>query len=108
MATPGTPDDTPRGETGGTGGNTPRIYAACLAAYNSGRLHGRWIDAIQDPEDIQAEISEMLAASPIPDAEEWAIHDYEGFEGARLEEYSGIEKAHALALFIVEHGPLGA
>ena len=50
----------------------------------------------------------MLAASPIPDAEEWAIHDYEGYEGARLEEYSGIEKAHALALFIVEHGRLGA
>ena len=107
MATPGMPDDTPLGETGGTGGNTPRIYAACLAAYNSGRLHGRWIDATQDPEDIQAEISEMLAASPIPGAEEWAIHDHEGFEGARLEEYSGIEKAHALALFIVEHGRLG-
>jgi len=23
----------------------PRIYVACLAAYNNGRLHGRWIDA---------------------------------------------------------------
>ena len=96
-------------ETANTGDNrtsqqeeTPRIYAACLAAYNNGRLHGRWIDATQEPDDIQAEISEMLAASPITDAEEWAIHDYEGFEGARLEGYSGIEKAHALALFIVE------
>ena len=86
----------------------PRIYAACLAAYNNGCLHGRWIDATQEPDDIQTEISEMLAASPISDAEEWAIHDYEGFEGARLEEYSGIEKAHALALFIVERGELGA
>lgn len=102
-------------ETANTGENqtgqreeTPRIYAACLAAYNNGRLHGRWIDAAQDPDDIQAEISEMLAASPISDAEEWAIHDYEGFEGARLEEYSGIENARALALFIVEHGELGA
>lgn len=102
-------------ETANTGDNrtsqqeeTPRIYAACLAAYNNGRLHGRWIDATQEPDDIQAEISEMLAASPITDAEEWAIHDYEGFEGARLEGYSGIEKAHALALFIVERGELGA
>ena len=25
--------------------DTPRIYVACLAAYNNGRLHGRWIDA---------------------------------------------------------------
>lgn len=23
----------------------PRIYVACLAAYNNGHLHGRWIDA---------------------------------------------------------------
>jgi antirestriction protein len=50
----------------------------------------------------------MLRESPVPGAEEWAIHDFEGFEGARLEEYSGIEKAHALALFILEHGRLGA
>ncbi len=52
----------------------PRIYVACLAAYNNGHLHGRWIDAAQDAEDIQSEISEMLSASPIPNAEEWAIH----------------------------------
>jgi Antirestriction protein (ArdA) len=25
----------------------PRIYVACLAAYNNGYLHGAWIDAIQ-------------------------------------------------------------
>lgn len=87
--------------------NAPRIYAACLAAYNNGYLHGRWIDAAQDPADIQTEIAEMLATSPIQHAEEWAIHDYEGFEGARLEEYSGIERAHALAMFIIEHGTLG-
>ncbi|WP_420346515.1 antirestriction protein ArdA [Pelagibius sp.] len=103
-----TANDSAAGDAGSRDGNTPRIYAACLAAYNNGRLHGRWIDVTQDPEDIQAEIAQMLAASPIPGAEEWAIHDYEGFEGARLEEYSGIEKTHALALFIVEHGKLGA
>ena len=38
---------------GGRGGmSTPRIYVACLAAYNNGRLHGRWIDADQSVEDI--------------------------------------------------------
>ena len=27
---------------------TPKIYVACLAAYNNGHLHGEWIDATQD------------------------------------------------------------
>lgn len=49
----------------------------------------------------------MLAASPIPLAEEWAIHDYEGFEGAKIEEFSSIERVAALAAFVVEHSELG-
>ncbi len=103
-----TANDGPGGEAGSRDEDSPRIYAACLAAYNNGRLHGRWIDATQDPGDIQSEIGAMLAASPVPGAEEWAIHAYEGYQGARLEEYAGIEKARALAFFIVEHGRLGA
>ena len=51
----------------------PRIYVACLAAYNNGRLHGAWIDATT-PDEIRTEVRAMLAASPEPDAEEWAIH----------------------------------
>ncbi|HCN93064.1 MAG TPA: antirestriction protein ArdA, partial [Hyphomonas sp.] len=51
----------------------PRIYVACLAAYNNGRLHGRWIDAT-DPHEVWQHVRGMLAASPEPDAEEWAIH----------------------------------
>ncbi|WP_420331710.1 antirestriction protein ArdA [Oceanicaulis alexandrii] len=84
-----------------------RIYVACLAAYNNGSLHGRWIDAAQDADDIRAEISDMLAASPIPEAEEWAIHDHEGFEGAPISEYQGIDSVADLAAFIADHGTLG-
>jgi len=84
-----------------------RIYVACLAAYNNGILHGRWIDATQDAADIQSEVREMLAASPIAGAEEWAIHDYEGFEGAQVSEYEGFERVAELAAFIAEHGALG-
>lgn len=84
-----------------------RIYVACLAAYNNGRLHGRWIDAAQDADAIRSEISDMLATSPIPQAEEWAIHDYKGFEGAPISEYQGIESVADLAAFIAEHGALG-
>lgn len=84
-----------------------RIYVACLAAYNNGILHGKWIDANQDPYDIWEEVSTMLLASPIEDAEEWAIHDYEGFEGYSMSEYEGFESVSNIAAFIDERGPLG-
>lgn len=50
----------------------------------------------------------MLRASPIPDAAEWAIHDYEGFDGVRIAEYAGIDDVVEIAAFISEHGKLGA
>lgn len=87
---------------------TPKIYVACLAAYNNGKLHGEWIEATQEPEAIHAEIQAMLKASPEPDAEEWAIHDYEGFGELRLSEWEGIERVSKLAAFIEEHGELGS
>ncbi|MDO8674738.1 MAG: antirestriction protein ArdA [Candidatus Omnitrophota bacterium] len=83
---------------------TPRIYVACLAAYNNGILHGQWIEANQEAGDIQAEIQDMLAQSPMPKAEEWAIHDYEGFCGLRLSEYEDMAKVAAMAVLIEEHG----
>ena len=85
----------------------PRIYVACLAAYNNGRLHGAWID-VSEPDEVMAQVSAMLAASPEPDSEEWAIHDYEGFEGAHLSEYAAFDMVCELADFIVKHGSLGA
>ncbi|KGK67087.1 antirestriction protein ArdA [Xanthomonas citri] len=45
----------------------PRIYVACLASYNNGVLHGRWIDLDgMDADDVQAEIAAMLRESPNP------------------------------------------
>ncbi|MFA7604120.1 MAG: antirestriction protein ArdA [Novosphingobium sp.] len=86
----------------------PRIYVACLAAYNNGYLHGAWIDAAQEPWAIYDAVRVMLKASPIENAEEWAIHDYEGFGGMRLSEYEGFERVSQLAAFIAEHGEIGA
>ena len=83
----------------------PRIYVACLAAYNNGRLHGRWIDANQSVDDIWEEVRTMLASSPEPFAEEWAIHDYEGFSELRLSEWESFERVAAIAAGIDEHGP---
>jgi antirestriction protein len=87
---------------------TPRIYVACLAAYNNGHLHGAWIDATQGEWAIWTDIQTILAASPIAGAEEWAIHDYEGFYGASVSEHASVETVVRLAGFISEHGELGA
>ena len=88
--------------------NNPRIYVACLAAYNNGYLHGAWIDADQGADEIRDEIAAMLARSPIKGAEEYAIHDYEGFEGVSIKEYAGIDTVARMGAFIAEHGALGA
>lgn len=54
-------------------------------------------------EDIQKQVSDMLAKSPEGFAEEYAIHDYEGFGGYGLSEYEGFEAVHEIACFIEEH-----
>ena len=58
--------------------DAPKIYVACLASYNNGILHGAWIDASSDANEMQDAVDAMLAASPMPDAEEFAIHDHDG------------------------------
>jgi antirestriction protein len=111
-------------------GSGPRIYVADLAAYNAGRLHGVWIDAARDLDDVWAEVNAMLRSSPypnvevtcpdcdgasatgsssapscetckgrgkVPSAEEWAIHDYEGFEGIEIGEYESMDRVVQLA-----------
>ncbi|MCP4307044.1 MAG: antirestriction protein ArdA [bacterium] len=82
----------------------PRIYVASLSDYNAGRLHGNWIDATQEPEDIHHQVQRMLTASNEPVAEEWAIHGYEGFGYARLAEYSDFETVSRIAQGIETHG----
>ena len=88
--------------------NEIRIYVADLSAYNNGKLHGCWIDATQDLEDIQTQVQAMLKDSPEVDAEEYAIHDYEGFGSYSVGEYSGIEELHEIACFIDEYPEIGS
>ena len=84
-----------------------RIYVACLASYNNGILHGRRIDAQQEAWAIYNDIRAMLDASPVAGAEEWAIHDYEGFGGIHLSENEGIDRVAEIAGFLAEHASLG-
>lgn len=120
----------------------PRIYVACLASYNAGRLHGKWFDLEDygDADDLQDAVRrDVMITSPHPNvlvecptceghekvavvrhgcndqavrrlgvpsittwhtcsqcrgtgkvlsAEEWAIHDHEGFPEDFVGEYS--------------------
>jgi hypothetical protein len=117
--------------------DSPRIYAADLAAYNSGRLHGCWIDvAGKSGDEIGDEIDAMLARSPesnvirrrcddcgryydigghtdaitdcprcgsgnasapFSSAEEYAIHDHEGFAGLISSEWPNLAELGELA-----------
>jgi hypothetical protein len=117
--------------------DSPRIYAADLAAYNAGRLRGCWIDvAGKSGAEIGDEIDAMLARSPesnvirrrcddcgrhfdigghtdaitdcprcgsgnasapFSSAEEYAIHDHEGFAGLISSEWPDLGELGELA-----------
>ena len=81
-----------------------RIYVASLSDYNAGRLRGEWIDADQDADGIHEAVKAMLAKSKEPGAEEWAIHDFEGFEGIKIHEWESFETVSELAEAIEKHG----
>jgi antirestriction protein len=83
---------------------SPAIYVASLADYNAGRLHGRWIDADQEAGQLYDEVAAMLAASPEPGAEEWAIHDYDNFGPLRLSEHESLERVSIIGTGIAREG----
>lgn len=85
--------------------DTPRVYIACLASYNAGTLHGKWVDAV-DADVIREAIKEVIATSPTEGAEEWGFHDYEGIP-SDLGENPDIEELAACGAFIEEHEELG-
>lgn len=83
----------------------PQVYVAGLSDYNAGRLHGAWIEAAVETEELHAQVQAMLRQSLEPGAEEWAIHDYQGFGPVQLSEYESLETVSRLARGIAEHGP---
>jgi antirestriction protein len=101
----GTPEQQPHAETReDLRTDEPRIYVASLSDYNAGRLHGTWLSANQTTDDLEEDIQAMLARSREPHAEEWAIHDYEGFGPLHLSEYESIAHISTLGRGITEHG----
>jgi antirestriction protein len=83
----------------------PAIYVACLASYNAGILHGRWIDATLGEAHIQTEAVDMLYTSTQPEAEEWAIHDHANWgSGWHPGESESFADVAAIAALIDKYG----
>ncbi len=80
-----------------------RIYVASLSDYNAGRLHGVWLEAT-DSQRVRSGVAGMLKASPGGNAEEYAIHDFEGFSRYLPSESADLELVCAIGAAIVEHG----
>jgi antirestriction protein len=125
--------------------SVPQIYVASLSDYNAGLLHGEWIEASADADEIRASIAKILrssahpnvrkcdlecefcghewaasaansyacpectsdevtASDPYPCAEEWAVHDQEGFGAIELGEHPSLEYVSQLANLLEDLG----
>ncbi|HEX3782717.1 MAG TPA: antirestriction protein ArdA [Pseudonocardiaceae bacterium] len=97
-----------RGET--TSGEHPEIWVGSLTDYNNGVLHGLWIDADQDVDELRAQVGWLLRTSPTARAsgdvaEEYGIFDHAGFGGYEVDEWSSLDTVALIAHGIAEHGP---
>jgi antirestriction protein len=87
----------------------PRIWVGSLSDYNNGILHGAWMNASRDPEEIRADIASMLAASPWTartgePAEEWGVFDTDNFGGCRIDQHEDLDWISGVAQGIKQHG----
>lgn len=82
----------------------PRVWIASLADYNDGRLHGEWVDAAVEGDELVAAAQAILDSSPEPGAEEWAIFDYDNFGAYRVGEYEDLRHVAEVARGIAENG----
>jgi antirestriction protein len=86
-------------------GLNPRIWVGSLADYNNGQLHGVWLDATLDPDELHHAIQFMLRNGYTPGAEEWGIFDYDEFGGYEVHEYANLKTVSRIAQCVAEHGP---
>lgn len=82
--------------------DTPRVYIACLACYNDGRLHGVWVDAVDA--DAMSEAQTAMQAACGHTDNDWAIHDNEGFGSLTVSESMAFDDVAKLGELIEKHG----
>lgn len=79
--------------------DTPRIYVANLAAYNAGRLKGKWIEPSTDADEMAEQIADAIGGNV--DRDEWAFHDYDAFPN--MGETPPLEDVAEMAELLEEH-----
>jgi antirestriction protein len=88
---------------------TPSVWIGCLAAYNGGELHGKWVEA-SDHDELERGRAEVIRTSPAWKrggiAEEHAVMDYDGFGdlAGTLGEWPDFQTLAAVAQGIETHG----
>jgi antirestriction protein len=83
----------------------PRIWVTSLADYTAGRLHGEWLDAAVTHDELHDAVQRILATSPEPGAEDWAIFDYDDFGNFRVGEHDRLQVVARVARGIARLGP---
>jgi len=106
-----------------------QIYITCPASYTNGTIHGKWIDATSDVDEMQEDVNALLRSSEypnvmvecpacggvcrvvecstckgygeVPSAEEFAIHDFD--EIPCLGEYGGLRAVADYVEFVEAH-----
>jgi len=84
-----------------------KIWVGSLSDYNAGYLHGEWLDATVGSDELEDAIQFLLYNSHEPDAEEYAVMDYDGFGHGLttlLGEYPNLQTISRLAEGIAQHG----
>ena len=78
---------------------TPIIYVANLAAYNAGRLKGKWIEPSTDADELAEQVADAIGGNV--DRDEWAFHDYAGFPN--MGENPSLKAVAEMAELLEEH-----
>ncbi len=86
----------------------PSIFVVDQAAHNSGNTRGLWVDATQDANLINSDITIFMNDSPMPESGAYFVQNHHGFEGCEIGQNDSIESIHLKAKIIDEHGKLGA
>jgi antirestriction protein len=84
----------------------PEVYIVDLAAYTNGLDNSGWFDATLEPLELKHRIDEMIGRSPIPEAQDWAVHDGRDMYDL-VREFSSVEQISTIGKFLDRYGDLG-
>lgn len=87
---------------------TPRIHVICVSAEEAGLKHGRWLDANVDAQVLEAQVRQLLADSPIADAERYSITESEGFCDLDISDNAELGWVAAAAKLVARWGEAAA